>query len=99
MRESKVEKYFKKRVKETGGATRKYISPGRIGVADQLALYPYPVFYFVELKAPRKKPRTSQLREARRMVRIGYTYVVLDSFEAVDKFVKRAARRVAILSQ
>lgn len=98
MRESKIEKYLKKRVKETGGDSRKYVSPGRIGVADQLVLYRYPVFYFVEVKAPGKKPRSSQLREAERMQRLGYTYVVVDSLEAVDRFVKRAQFRVAILT-
>lgn len=99
MRESKVEKHFVTEWKRIGGTSRKYVSPGVVGVADRLALHMYPVFYFVELKAPGKVPRPTQLREAARMEKLGYTYVVLDTIEKVDRFIRKVKSRVAKLEQ
>lgn len=99
MKESKVEKHFKKEWKAIGGLSRKWVSPGVIGVADQLAFHQYPIFYLVELKAPGKVPRESQLREAARVEELGYTYVVLDTIPKVDRFIRKVKRRVAKLQK
>lgn len=99
MKESRIEKYLKTEVTRTGGLSRKYVSPGVIGVADRLVFYQYPVFYLVELKATGKKARTTQVREGKRMKKLGYRYIVIDSLDGVDKFIKRATRRVAKLNR
>lgn len=38
MRESKIEQYLKEQVEAAGGECRKFVSPGRRGVPDQLVL-------------------------------------------------------------
>lgn len=87
MRESDVEKKFVKRVKDDGGVAYKFVSPGHIGVPDRLALYPIKdehinivgkYVVFVELKAPGKKPRPSQVREHKRLSAMGFKVEVID---------------------
>ena len=43
---------------------------------------------FVELKAPGKKPTPAQLRDHARRREMGFRVEVLDSIEAVDRFVE-----------
>lgn len=87
MRESKVEKKFCDKVKDKGGMAYKFVSPGHIGVPDRLVLYPVPPerrrliaehVYFVEVKAPGKKPRPSQVREHKRLRDMGFNVEVID---------------------
>ena len=40
MRESKIEAHFKKLIEGRGGECRKFVSPGRRSVTDQIALRP-----------------------------------------------------------
>ena len=50
MAEKHVERYFKKRVEEKGGLCLKFVSPGRRGVADRIAISAIGFTYYVELK-------------------------------------------------
>lgn len=94
MRESTIEKYLIKRVKELGGEVRKVSWIGRRGAPDRLVMmppgivvYPGPEFghtVWVELKAPGKKAEAHQLREHKRMQAMGQRVVVIDSIEGVD---------------
>jgi len=87
MRESEIERYFVKRVKEAGGFSFKFISPGVRGVPDRIAILNSSV-YFVELKAPEKVPRPEQLRMHKRMRAHGADVRVLSSKEDVDKLIE-----------
>lgn len=88
MRESLVEAYFKRRVKEIKGLTRKFVSPGRRAVPDQLAIFePFGKVFFVELKAPGKEPRPDQVREHKRLRAMGCEVWVLHSYQEVDSFI------------
>ena len=91
MRESDIEKYLVRRVKELGGEVRKVKWIGRIGAPDRLVMLPerlldegYPATMWVELKAPGEKARPSQVREHERMRAMGQHVVVVDSIEGVD---------------
>jgi hypothetical protein len=88
MRESIIEQYLINHVQAHGGATRKFISPGRRGVVDRLVLFPGGRIYFVETKAPGKKPRPAQAREHTRLWALGFSVCVLDTKEKVDTFLK-----------
>jgi hypothetical protein len=87
MRESKIEKALVDEVKAVGGRAYKFVSPGRSGVPDRLCLLPVPerlrktiakYVYFVECKAPGKKPRIRQQREAQELRDLGYRVDVKD---------------------
>lgn len=88
MRESTIEAYLKRRVKDAGGLARKWVSPGRTSVPDQIVMFPGARISFVELKAPGKKPTPAQVREHTFLRNCGFTVHVLDSHEAVDEFIK-----------
>lgn len=87
MRESTVEKSLVRCVEDKGGIAYKFVSPNLNGVPDRLILLPLPkhlrdevskYFFFVECKAPGKKPRASQVREIARICKLGYQVAVLD---------------------
>lgn len=94
MRESVIEKYLVKRVKELGGEVRKVQWVGRRGAPDRLVMLPFHAERYgcnsscrtvwVELKATGIKPEAHQLREHARMRAMGQRVVVIDSIEGVD---------------
>jgi ribosomal protein S6 len=88
VRESQIEAYFVKRVKQAGGLQRKFVSPGHRSVADRIAGFAVGRFAFVELKATSSIPRDDQLREHARWRRLGFKVYVIDSYEGVDAFIK-----------
>lgn len=96
LRESDIEKYLVKRVKELGGECRKIQFIGRPGAPDRLVMLPdgrmFAVDYlsagrtiWVELKAPGKKAEPHQLREHERMRKMGQRVEVIDSLAGVDE--------------
>ena len=84
MRESEIEKYLVKRVKELGGEVRKVKWIGRRGAPDRLVMFPPNHTEWVELKATGKVAEPHQLREHIRMRAVGQRVVVIDSIEGVD---------------
>lgn len=88
MKEATVEAYFVRRVKEAGGQQRKIVSPGYNGMPDRIAGFDRAGFAFVELKRPGGVAEPHQLREHDRWRKLGFAVYVLDTFEAVDKFIK-----------
>jgi hypothetical protein len=92
MRESEIERYFVKRVKEAGGLQRKFVSPGHKDVADRICGFPIERFAFVELKATGKQPRAGQVREHDKWRAIGFHVDVIDTKELVDQFIEFMTR-------
>ena len=86
MRESKIENYLVKKLKELGIETRKVQWIGRDGAPDRLILAKGGIY--VELKAPGKEPRENQLREHEKMIVAGMRVEVIGSLEGVDKLVR-----------
>lgn len=84
MRESVVEKYFRQRGEEHGYLCFKFISPSNNGVPDRLVIG-HGLTFFVELKAPGKKPRVLQEKVFERMRQHGATVYVIDTKEQVDQ--------------
>ncbi len=87
MRESVIEAYFVRRVKEAGGQQRKQVGLQR-GLPDRYAGFPGARFAFVELKAPGKLAKPHQARELARWQKLGFHVFVIDSKEAVDVFIE-----------
>lgn len=85
MRESDVEKYLIKRVKELGGEIRKTKWIGRSHAPDRVVFFKG--VWFVELKRPNAAARTGQIREHSRMRQHGAAVFVIDTIEKVDEFI------------
>lgn len=88
MRERDIEEYLRKQVKKAGGKAYKFESPGNDGVPDRLVLFPGRKIFFVELKAPGKKPRPLQVKQMRDIASYGQDVRVIDSKDEVDKFIR-----------
>lgn len=88
MRESQIENALVKAVAVAGGECRKVQWIGRRGAPDRLVLLPNGVIWWVELKAPSKKPEPHQEREHKRMRAMGQTVVVIDSLEQIERLLK-----------
>jgi hypothetical protein len=97
MRESEIESYLVKKVKEVGGECRKVKWLGRNGAPDRLVMLPprdreENGTIWVELKAeglaalfPHTPHERQQHREHERMRAMGQRVVVLDTFAAIDE--------------
>jgi len=94
MKESDIEDYLVKRVREKGGEVRKVKWIGRNGAPDRLVMFPvtnqkfidgmWGTVLWVELKATGKVAEPHQLREHKRMRAVGQRVVVIDSLMGVD---------------
>ena len=85
IRESNVEKYLVKRVKELGGEIRKTKWIGRSHAPDRVVFFKG--VWFVELKRPNATAKSNQLREHSRMRQHGAAVFVIDTLEKVDEFI------------
>lgn len=83
MRERDVEAHYKKLVEDTGGLFIKFTSPSHSGVPDRIVILPNGRIYFVEFKAPNKKPRPLQLHIINKIRELGCEVRVID--RKVDK--------------
>lgn len=92
MRESNVEDHFIERVAATGGLQRKVRYIGRVACPDRLVGWPNGRHGLVELKRPLGKARKDQEREHARLRAHGFRVDVLDTVEAVDRFVEEMSR-------
>lgn len=79
--EKDIENYLKRKTK---GLCFKFTSPGTIGVPDRIIVMKTGIF-FVEVKAPGKKPRPSQILMHKKIKATGQPVWVVDSYESVDK--------------
>lgn len=87
MREKEIEIYLRDRVKKAGGKAYKFESPGNDGVPDRIVVFPGNRVYFVELKAPGKKPRPLQIAKMNELKKFGCDVRVIDSKAGADSFV------------
>lgn len=78
--EKDIENYLKRKCR----LCLKFTSPGMVGVPDRIVVDPAGIF-FVEVKAPGKKPRPSQLAVHRKLEKLGHKVWVVDSYESVDQ--------------
>lgn len=91
MRESVVEKRLRTQVEKMGGKAWKWVAPGTVGVPDRILFFPGGRIIFIELKAPGKKPEPIQEYRIKQLRGYGQQVEVLDSPEAVDRFMKEVA--------
>lgn len=88
MLEKAIEGYFCREVKKLGGEAEKFTSPQRRSVPDRIAMFPGGLLFFVELKAPGKKPTAAQKRDHERRRAMGFNVRILDTKEAINEFIE-----------
>lgn len=86
--EREIERYFKAQLEKRGALVFKFVSPGQAGVPDRVVLLPGGRVVFAEMKAPGEKPRPLQRAVFARMARAGHPVYIIDSREAVKKFME-----------
>lgn len=91
VRENKVETYLRDQVKLLGGDTRKWVSPGRDGVPDQIVFVYYSMF-FVEVKTTDGKLSEAQKREHNRLRALGSTVCTVWGNHGVDLLISNIER-------
>ncbi len=93
MKESEIERYLVRRVKELGGVIRKVSWIGVRGAPDRLVMLPSGGHNFwIELKATGVEPTKLQLDEHERMRELGENVVVADSIARVEVVLHYYAR-------
>jgi len=88
MREKNVETKLVKAVKNMGGLSPKFISPGLDGVPDRLVLLPGGKIAFIELKAPGKELRPLQVRRKRQLEALGFLVYCIDNPEQIGEIIR-----------
>lgn len=87
--EADVERHFVRRVEAIGGKAPKYKTPSRRSAPDRIVMLPRPVrpfTAFCELKRPGECATPAQRREHRKLRRLGYSVLVLDTLEKCDAY-------------
>ena len=92
--EGKIEDYFVEQCEAGGALVRKLAYVGRRGAPDRMVVWPPlgvapPKIDFVELKAPGQKPDPHQEREHKRLRALRCNVFVIDSKEAVDRYIAK----------
>ena len=90
--EKAIEEYLRDQVKSRGGKAYKFVSPGNAGVPDRMIVLPGCEIFFVELKAPGKKPTQLQKKKIYELEKLGRTVFIADSKESVDEILRVAER-------
>lgn len=85
--EKQIEQKLVMKVKQSGGVALKFISPGNAGVPDRLVLIAYGKIGFVEVKAPKKKPRALQIKRHKNLRDLGFKVFVLDNVDKIDEII------------
>ncbi|MGN0270911.1 MAG: VRR-NUC domain-containing protein [Candidatus Weimeria sp.] len=80
-----IEMSLVRAVKEAGGMAPKFTAPGTSGMPDRIVLLPEGQMFFVELKAPGKKPRPLQERMHERLRALGFDVYVIDDAKKIQE--------------
>lgn len=99
MRESELEKKFKKMVCEAGGRAYKFVSPGNDGVPDRLVVLPGGRIGFVELKQKGEKPRKLQQYRMAELESMGCFTAVVDDLQTAGEVIARIRDQVPQLQK
>jgi len=92
MREAPVEDHLRDTVKALGGIAIKLNPLGYVGIPDRLVIGPNRLLSFIELKRPRGGVVSKkQARWHKRLREWGFDVEVLNTKEAIDEWIKRAA--------
>ena len=86
--EKVIERKLDRSIRVVGGWTLKLLPTFVSGLPDRLIIMKGKT-YFVELKTTGKRPRPDQVVVHKRLEKLGFTVVVIDSSAGIQEFVKR----------
>lgn len=92
MRETTLERKLRVEIKRRGGRAAKFSSPGWAGAPDRIVLMPGGRLWFVELKAPGRKPRPLQMRRLDELQALGFAVRIIGSAAELDRFLAEVDR-------
>jgi len=95
MLERDIEKAVCDYAKTRGLIAYKFTSPNRRSVPDRLFCGPGGVHFFIEFKAPGKKPTEKQLREILRLQCMSHLVYVVDDIEEGKRIVQSETAHLA----
>lgn len=84
--ERDIEKYLNRKVKEIGGLSLKFTSPGQAGVPDRIVIHQGRI-YMVELKTVQGRVSALQMSVIRKLKKHGIDVLIIRSKQEVDDFV------------
>ena len=85
-RERDIERKLKAEVEKKRGVCWKFISSVS-GVPDRLCLVPFGELVFVELKRHGAKPRPLQIRQIKKIRKLGFRVEVIDSEQGIQELI------------
>lgn len=88
MLEKQIEKKLNDEVKKLNGLCLKLNSQSANGIPDRLVLLPDRKVYFIELKSPGEDLRSLQKYWKKKLNKLGFPAIKIDSLEAVEKFIE-----------
>ena len=87
-KESSLEDYLGRCVKQLGGRCLKFVSPGTAGVTDRLVILPNRQTAYLELKRLGEEPAPLQAKFIRDMRKLGQPAGWASTREGVDAFLR-----------
>ncbi len=84
--ENRIERRLVAGIKELGGKTFKFVSPGEAGVPDRIVILPGGEVHFVELKSETGSLSALQKRRISRLRELGVTALVLKGGGEVERY-------------
>jgi NADPH-dependent 2,4-dienoyl-CoA reductase/sulfur reductase-like enzyme len=95
MRESTIEQYLIKRIKERGGLCIKLT--GLVGLPDRLILLPVRIVIFIETKTATGKLSPLQKWWQKALTNLGFAYLIIRSKEEVNDLISQYDKAKNIL--
>ena len=88
-----IEIQLKKAIEKAGGFAWKFNSSSRRGVPDRIVFMPGGRIWFVELKAPGKRPTLLQIKRKNQIEAMGFRVRIIDCLEEVDRFMEEVMQK------
>lgn len=88
MDERDVEKFLVRKVEDKKGQALKF-NTTKNGMPDRIILLPGGKIVFVEVKAPKEKPRPLQVKRMKDLEKLGFKTAVVDSKAEAGQLIER----------
>lgn len=86
--EARIEEWLNDKVRELGGRSYKFVSPGNPGVPDRIYIMPGGIVYFVELKTEIGRLAKIQEWQGGKIREMGCRYYVIKGMDQARAFLE-----------